>query len=80
MPVPPCADELRKVYDAIMALSTGKQTTSVSFGERSVSYSQAQLNDLRATYSMFYAQCGASSGLPDLSSVQRGAPAIARFT
>lgn len=79
MPAPNCADELQRVYDAIMALATGKQTTSVSFGDRSVSYSQTQLKDLKLIYAAFYADCGAEAGLPDLASVERGPPAIARF-
>lgn len=75
MPVPACADELRKLYDAVMALQTGKQVTQVSFGDRTVSYSAANLKDLLSLYRTFWVSCGADSGLPDLSqSVQRGRP------
>ena len=82
MPAPVCADELRRIYDAIMALGTGKAHTTISFGDRSVTYSQSQLRDLRDIYAAFWRQCGADSGLPDLTAagaVTRGAPASYRF-
>lgn len=82
MALPVCADELRKVYDAIMALSAGKQVVGITFGERQVSYSQAQLGNLQSLYRIFWRQCGADAGLPDLSAtaaVERGAPARFRM-
>lgn len=82
MTVPVCADELRRIYDAIMALGTGKARTTISFGDRSVTYSQSQLKDLRAIYAAFWRQCGADSGLPDLTAaatVERGRPAEFRY-
>ena len=79
-PAPTCDDELRKLYDAILALQSGKSVTSIGFGERNVSYGQGDLASMRALYRMFYAQCGANSGLVNLAdatatSVQRGRPA-----
>lgn len=74
---PVCVDDLRKIYDAIMALSSGKSVTSISFGERSVAYTASQMKDLQTLYRTFYRTCGVDSGLPDLSAtaaVERGAP------
>lgn len=82
MTAPVCADELRKIYDAIMSLGTGKARTTISFGDRSVTYSQSQLRDLRDIYGAFWRQCGADSGLPDLTAagaVARGRPAEFRY-
>lgn len=79
MPAPPCADELRKLYDAIMALSTGEKRASISFGDRQVSYSSANVAQLTALYRTFWRTCGADSGLPDISSqaaTLRGRPII----
>ncbi len=78
MIVPTCEQELKSLYDVIMRLQKGEAVVSISFGERSVSYSQTQLASLLTTYRVFHAQCGASLGLPDLSphnAVRRGPPA-----
>lgn len=76
MPAPDCADELQKIYDAVLALMTGERAVSVGFGERTVTYTQAQLKDLQALYRTFYRTCGADSGLPDIAAtVERGPPA-----
>ena len=81
MPAPECADELRKVYDAIMALSTGARAVTVTFTDRSVTYTQVSLKTLSGIYRAFYRDCGADSGLPDLANTtQRGGPAYIRFT
>lgn len=77
-----CTGDLQKIYDAIMALSTGKQVVGITFGERQVSYSQANLKDLRGMYRVFWRTCGQASGLPDLSdqgAVERGGPARVRM-
>lgn len=77
---PTCADELRKLYDAIMALQSGQRAVQMGFGERQVTFHVTQLSELRQTYALFYRQCGADSGLLDLSKpIERGPPAIARF-
>ena len=79
-PAPDCATELRKVYDAIMALQSGQRAVQMGFGDRQVTFGGTQLNELKQMYSLFYRQCGADSGLLDLSkAVQRGPPATARF-
>ncbi len=73
-----CATVLPKLYDAIIALSSGQQRVGINFGERSVQYSQGNLSQLMQLYSVFWRQCGAGSGLVDLSAgnmVERGAPA-----
>lgn len=76
MPAPVCADELEKLYTAIMKLQTGAQVTSIGFGERNVQYGQAQLGELINLYNVFHRQCGADEGYPDLASTaERGAPA-----
>jgi hypothetical protein len=75
---PVCADELRKLYDAIMALQSGQRVAGVNFGERSVQYTEGDLTRLQQLYSVFWRQCGADSGLVNLSAgnmVERGAPA-----
>ena len=80
MPTPVSADELRKVYDAVMALMTGERAVSVGFGERQVTYTQTQLKDLQQLYRVFYRECGSGSGLPDIAAtVERGPPAEFRF-
>lgn len=78
MPTPTCAEELRKLYDAIMTLKSGKSVTSINYGERSVQYAQNQLKELQQLFGVFYRECGAESGLVDLSAsnmVERGPPA-----
>lgn len=78
MPAPVCADELDKLYSAIMSLQSGAAVTSISFGERSVSYSQAQLKDLLGLYRTFWLACGRGTTYPDLAAgaaVERGPPA-----
>ena len=76
MPAPVCADELTKLYDAIMALQTGTTVVSVGFGERNVTYSQSNLAALKDLYKSFWLQCGAAEGYPDLSgAAARGRPA-----
>ena len=76
MAVPLCADELRKIYDAVLSLMTGERAVSVGFGERTVTCTQAQLKDLQQLYRTFYRECGSTSGLPDLANtVERGPPA-----
>jgi hypothetical protein len=79
-PAPTCADELRKIYDAIMALQSGKSVTSIGFGERNVSYGQSDLAAMKDLFRVFYGQCGADSGLVNIadtsaSGVERGRPA-----
>lgn len=78
MPAPDCATQLGKLFDAITALQSGKTVTSISFGERSVAYSSAQINDLIGLYRSFWRTCGADSGYPDLNPAaraERGPPA-----
>lgn len=77
-----CAEELQKLHEAWMALARGERAVTVSFGERSVTYNQIDLKNLRAMYGLFYDQCGATSGLPDLRAAdkaQRGPPAVYRY-
>ncbi len=81
MPAPPpdCATELRRLYDAIMALSSGERVVGINYGDRSVQYGPEQLPNLQMLYRMFYRQCGATSGLVDLSApaaTRRGPPAV----
>jgi len=77
-----CQAVLRSLYDAMLALAKGERAVSIMFSERQVTYSQGQLRDLQALYQAHYRQCGADSGLPDLSAagrVARGAPATYRM-
>lgn len=78
MAAPVCLTELDKIYGAIMALQSGKTVTSISFGERSVSYSSGQIKDLMGLYRTFWQQCGKDAGYPNLAAaaaVERGPPA-----
>lgn len=77
-----CAEELQKLHDAWMALSRGERAVTVSFGERSVTYNQIDLKNLKAMYGLFYDQCGSTSNLPDLRASEtsrRGPPAVYRY-
>ncbi len=78
MPAPDCLTQLDKIFAAITALQSGQTVTSISFGERSVAYSSAQLNDLIGLYRSFWTMCGRGTAYPDLSAaarVERGPPA-----
>jgi len=82
MPAPDCQSELQKLYAAILALNTGEQVTSISFGERAVSYAPGQLPQLLALYRTFWRACGREAGYPDLSAghdAERGPPATFRM-
>lgn len=80
MAAPNCASELDRLYTAITDLTTGNAVTSIGFGERQVSYSQAELPNLLRLWSMWYRQCGDASGYPDLAAqTERGAPAFVRI-
>jgi hypothetical protein len=80
MTAPVCADELQKLYTVITALASGKQTVSIGFGERQVSYTAGSLPALSKIWGMWYRVCGAESGLPDIGSpVERGGPARSRI-
>ncbi len=75
MPAPPCATELAKLYNAVMELQSGKRATTISFGDRSATYAQGQLQELLQLYRVFYRQCGATEGYPDLANpIERGPP------
>lgn len=80
MPAPICADELAKLYDTITALQSGKTVASIGFGERQVSYTQGDLPALMRLWSLWWRQCGAASGYPDLATaIERGPPATSRL-
>lgn len=80
MAAPDCASELDRLYGAINDLTAGTAVVSIGFGERQVSYSQAELPNLLRLWSLWYRQCGAESGYPDLScQIERGAPAFVRI-
>lgn len=73
-----CVEELTKIYDAIMALNSGQRVVGVSIGERSVQYYQQQIPDLQKLFRIFWRECGAESGLVNLSDTNtalRGPPA-----
>lgn len=80
MPTDECRQILQSLHDAVLALVRGERVASVMFSDRQATYSQAQLKDLQAIYQRFYAQCGAESGLPNLSMrAERGPPATYRM-
>lgn len=71
-----CGEVLQNLHNAILALVGGSKATSVSFGDRSTTFTQANLKDLKDIYRLYYRDCGSDSGLPNLSAtVERGPPA-----
>ncbi len=75
MAAPDCATILDKLHEAMIALATGERAATVSFGERSVTYTQQSLEGLERLYRTYYRQCGAGTGYPDLSvKAERGPP------
>lgn len=79
---PTCADELRRLYDAVMALQTGERAVTISFGGRSVTYQQNQLKGLMQLGRHFWRVCGADSGLVNIfteaAAAERGPPVRVR--
>ena len=54
--------DLTNVQTAIMALAMGTRTVSVSIGTKTITYSQAQLSDLRALREEIVAEVGSTAG------------------
>ena len=54
--------DLTNVQTAIMALAMGTRKVSVSIGNKTISYSQAQLGDLRALREEIVAEVGSAAG------------------
>lgn len=79
---PSCAEELRRLYDAVMALQTGERAVTISFGGRSVTYQQNQLKGLMQLGRHFWKVCGPESGLvnifTDAAAAERGPPVRVR--
>jgi len=76
MPAPPCAETLAKLHDAYMALAAGEKETTITFGDRSASFSQANLAALKDLYALYWRMCGAAEGYPNLNDAgpERGPP------
>ncbi|MCK9468490.1 MAG: gpW family protein [Porticoccaceae bacterium] len=53
-----CRAYLAEARAALHAISTGKHRQTVQYGERRVTYTQANVADLRAYISQLEAQCG----------------------
>ncbi|MEI6315501.1 MAG: gpW family head-tail joining protein [Syntrophus sp. (in: bacteria)] len=66
--------DLTNVQTAIMALAMGTRTVSVSIGNKAISYSQAQLSDLRALREEIAAEVGSAAGRPQfvLAQTEKG--------
>ncbi len=58
------ATDLTNIDNDIMALVIGRRTVSVSIGTKTITYSQAQLGELRAFRAEIVAEIGESSGRP----------------
>lgn len=74
---PSCIDMLFKLHDAIISLQTTGRVTTISFAERSVTYTPADLKSLQQMFRVYYRSCGAESGLIDIadqSLIERGRP------
>ena len=54
--------DLTNVQTAIMALAMGTRTVSVSIGAKTITFSQAQLGELRALREEIVAEVGNSAG------------------
>ena len=79
---PVCSTELKKFYDAYVALTTGQNEVRMRAADnRELQYGIGDIDKVLNMYNFWYAQCGADSGFPDLrgvqgqSSVTRGGPA-----
>lgn len=53
-----CVEKLAEARSALHALNTGQQVTQVRQGDKSVSYTAAQISDLQAYVSRLEAECG----------------------
>lgn len=69
-----CKATLCELWNAIVALGSGKQRVNVRYDNRSVQYSNTQLSELKQIYQRVWDDCGADSGLPSLRA-ERGRPA-----
>jgi len=56
-----CAEKLELVENAIHDLITGKKIVDVSYGERRVRYTEADLAQLRAYRTELLAECGTAA-------------------
>ena len=77
-----CEDDLKAIYDAIIALGKGQQLVRVSHDGTSSDYTPADLDTLLDLYRLLYNRCGAGTDLPRLdrtAMVRRGGPATPRF-
>lgn len=80
--VPPCVADLKTLYDAIMAATTGRQVQSVGHRGRQIGYTQADPNKMIALYRQLRDACPRAEefGLPDIKMLdkpptKRGRPA-----
>jgi len=66
--------DLTNVQAAIMALAMGTRTVTVSIGTKTISYSQAQLSELRALREEIVAEVGSAGGRAQfvLTSTEKG--------
>ena len=63
-----CIDVLKKLQNAIFDLASGSKTVEVSYDNRTVKYTDASMSALHNLYKRYYSECGAGSGLVDLTS------------
>jgi hypothetical protein len=71
-----CETELRKLYDAMMLKLQGRNRTKARYEDQESEYGSVRMADLEGMYRAWYNQCGAQSGLPDITNKQlRGGPA-----
>lgn len=54
--------DLTNVQNAIVELATGARTVSLSMGDKSITYGQAQLKDLQALRDLIIAEIGTGDG------------------
>lgn len=65
---------LTTVEEAILALASGQRIVSFTIGDRTFTYGQAQLNDLRALRDEIKSEVGAAAGSANyiLTSTSKG--------
>lgn len=71
---PVCAEELSKLYNAMMAKMQSKQRTRTRYEDQEAEYSSVTLKDLEKMYMVWWNKCGDGSGFPDMSTKQRRGP------
>ncbi|EEE44230.1 hypothetical protein [Roseibium alexandrii] len=75
-----CSVELKRLYDIYMKLTSGRAISEQQDAEyRRVKFAQGDPEKILELYGMYWDQCGAESGLPDLRKAGRIEQKAIRF-